>query len=88
MVRRKPSMMRSRPTGDTDSVHNRIGCYREVPERALSDKQYPSNEYNVTVELCAEFGSFGVVVYPLIRANAATVCTVCHLRCQDATQYR
>ena len=40
----------------------RIGCYREVSERALSDKVYPSADYNVTVELCAEFGLFTVIV--------------------------
>lgn len=45
----------------TPSVY-RIGCYREVSERALSDKVYPSADYNVTVELCAEFGLFTVIV--------------------------
>lgn len=50
------------PVTLTPSVY-RIGCYREVNERALSDKVYPSADYNVTVELCAEFGSFAVVVF-------------------------
>jgi hypothetical protein len=63
MVRPKSDIVRSSSTRCTDSARNRIGCYREVDGRALNDKVYPSAEYNVTVELCAEFGSSTDIVY-------------------------
>lgn len=57
MVRFETDIVRPRSIRGTDSIGIRIGCYREVSERALNDKVYPSADYNVTVELCAEFGS-------------------------------
>lgn len=62
MVRFEADIVRPWSIGRTDSIRNRIGCYREVSERALNDKVYPSADYNVTVELCAEFGSSTKVV--------------------------
>lgn len=66
MVKPKWNRTCSRLTNHTDAPFVcRIGCYRELtlPERALSDKVYPSDDYNVTVELCAEFGSSTPIVY-------------------------
>lgn len=62
MVLFETNIVRPWSIGRTDSIRNRIGCYREVSERALNDKVYPSADYNVTVELCAEFGTFKEVV--------------------------
>jgi hypothetical protein len=62
MVRLIPDMVHPQPTQCTNSTRNRIGCYREVDGRALNDKVYPSADFNVTVELCAEFGASTKVV--------------------------
>lgn len=63
MVCPRPDMVCPSSTRCTDSARNRIGCYREVDGRALNDKVYPSADFNVTVELCAEFGSSMNIVY-------------------------